>query len=212
MKAKIITLFTRLYYLSLLILIVFAIIGAGYASGKLRKIEVKEIEKIIEVPEEDPSLEELLSEAPRHGMPKIIARVLMEKEDSSRFRKNAKRCEWQSKEWLNIATKIEPNDTEQRDAYRCSYGPFQVAGWHAVKYGMVWSDLLDLRKNLEVSAAVWGNCYEESKERNKKFSKAQHVRYAFRCYNGSGLMAENYANSAMAILGGFAIEELSGEL
>lgn len=201
-----------LYFCCCCIVLAAAVTGAAYFSGALKQIEVKEIEKIIEIPEDEPTLDELLAEAPKHGMPAVIAKVLMIKEDAGRYRKNAKRCEWESKEWLRIASTIEPRDTEQRDAYRCSYGPFQVAGWHAPTYQMVWSDLLVPRNNLEVAAAVWGNCLEQSKKANQKASESTHLRNAFRCYNGSGPRAETYAAEAMEILGKIAIEKMFSDL
>jgi hypothetical protein len=169
------------------------------------KVQVEKIPVEVEAPEM--TVAQMIDEAPRLGMPKVVAAILLDQEDGGRNRKNAKRCEWDSKEWLNRATKIEPNDKEQRDAYRCSYGAFQVAGWHAPEYGLVWSDLLNPRNNLEVCAAVWGKCKEQADKKLAGRDLYAIYRDSFRCYNGSGLDAENYADRAMSKLERLAVNK-----
>ena len=204
--------FRIVYGVSVLIVVLSAATGAAYVTGNLpEKVRLEEIEKIIHVPEPEPTLNDVLQDAPSYGIPVEVARVLLEQEDAGQYRKNAIRCEWGSEEWLAIANKLEPKDKQQRDALRCSYGPFQVAGWHAPKYGMVWSDLLNIRNNAEVAAAVWGDCKEQSLKKNVGADTWTHYRTAFRCYNGSGPRAEQYADRAMAKLAKIALDQMLKE-
>ncbi|WZO97251.1 hypothetical protein EP7_004275 [Isosphaeraceae bacterium EP7] len=194
----------------------FLIVLSGAAVGGLSlygfvnpPVRVEHVQVPIEVEKRDPSMDELIEEAPRMGMEKPVAITLLKMEDGGKNRREAKRCEWDSKFWLEQANKI-TKDPEQRDAYRCSYGPFQVAAWHAPKYGKTWADLLDLRVNFEIAGVVWGNCKEAAKA--KKLSKVATYRDAFRCYNGSGPMAERYADRAMDALSDMAVTEMLDKL
>ncbi len=204
--------FNVIYVSSCIVLAAFAAAGGAYFTGYLpERVRVEEIEKIIHVPEVEPTMDEVLDDAPKHGMERVVAEVLLHNEDGGKWRKNAIRCEWQSKFWLQVATKLAPKDPAQRDAMRCSYGPFQVAGWHAPKYGMVWSDLLDTRNNLEVAAAVFGTCKQQAQNKFKGDTWGTY-RDAFRCFNGSGPDAEAYANRSMARLSQIAVARmLEGE-
>lgn len=198
-----------LYRTAIITLVGFACLGAAYIGGYLPKaVELREVVKTIAIEEPEMTREQLIAEAPSAGMPSLVAEILLEQEDAGQYRKNAKRCEWTSEDWLARARKIEPHDKEQQEAYRCSYGPFQTAGWHAPRYGMVWSDLLKPRNNLEVAAAVWGNCFEAAQKNTKNADPYTIYRTAFRCYNGSGPRAERYADKAMAQLARIATNKL----
>lgn len=201
--------FRIVYGVSVLIVILSAATGAAYVTGHLpERVRLQEVEKIIHVPEPEPTMEAVLHEVSAYGIPVEAARVLLEMEDGGRNRKNAIRCEWDSQEWLTIASKLEPKDKAQRDALRCSYGPFQVAGWHAPKYGMVWSDLLDIRNNAEVAAAVWTDCKAQSEKKHRGADTYTHYRNAYRCFNGSGPRAEAYADRAMEKLAKVALDRM----
>lgn len=187
--------------------LVFCLGGASLYGFARPPVRVEHVQVPVEVEKPEPRLEELIEEAPRMGMPKPVALTLLEMEDGGRNRREAKRCEWESKFWLEQANRI-TKDPEQRDAYRCSYGVFQVAGWHAPKYGMIWADLLDMRNNFEVAATVWGNCFAQVKKANPGADRYRTYRAAFRCYNGSGPAAERYADKAMAKLERMAVNKL----
>ena len=160
---------------------------------------IKPITKIVEVEAPTPSVDELLNEIPRqHGIPREVIEVLIEKESAGR-RSDDKRCEWQSDYWLSQAKKI-TNDPEQRDAYRCSYGVMQVAGWHAPRYGLTWADLTDVRTNVEVGTAIFAACYNQAKDQQTRGISYDALRRAYRCYNGAGPRAEAYADHAMQLL------------
>lgn len=157
--------------------------------------KLKPVTKVVEVERPKKSLAELLDEVPaRFNVPREAVEVILEKEDS-RNRREAKRCEWQSAEWKRIAQKI-TSEPEQQDAYRCSYGPMQVAGWHAPRYGLVWADLLNPEINVEIGVTIYADCFERANG-NDLYSRYWQ---AYRCYNGSGEQAERYANDAMARL------------
>lgn len=149
---------------------------------------------IIHVPRPEPTLEDLLETIPaKFGVERAAVEAVLEKEDAER-RREAKRCEWKSKDWLRRASAI-TKDPEQRDAYRCSYGPMQVAGWLAHEYGMTWVDALDLENNIELGTLRLAQGLEIAKE------KSFYDRYwfAFRRYNGSGPKARKYADEVLAI-------------
>lgn len=178
-----------------------------YEQGYVDKLmESRIVTKIIEVPEQQQlSKEDLITEFAKAGCPSIVGEVLLENEDPKRYRNNAKRCEWDSKEWLKIATKLEPKDEEQRDALRCSYGAFQVAGWWSRSFGKDWNDLLYPRVNARLACEIMKENFNKAKT-----AKTLEQRYwlAFRTYNGSGEKAEAYADKSMAYIKGKAAEQM----
>ena len=155
------------------------------------------VEKIVKVQAPEDTLDVLLDEIPpRYNIPREIIEVLIAQEDAKGQGKTAVRFE-ESPDWLARAKKI-TKDPEQIEMYRRSYGPLQVAGWHAARFQLTWVDLTNLRTNVEVACSVYRDAWD--RERTTTRDPLVALRLAFRDYNGSGPRAEKYADRAIGIL------------
>lgn len=164
-------------------------------------------ERIVKVLKPQPTLEELVERTVAKGIPREVIEVILYQEDRRGPRADSKRCEFQSSDWLKRAQAIAKrrNLTEdERDAYRCSYGPWQVAGWHAAAYKRAdgsertWADLLDVETNWEIGADVWLQKMAAAKREARDVRERYWM--AFRNYNGSGPRAEKYADEVFGAL------------
>lgn len=193
----------------------FALLGVAtftkYVSPPVR-LQTQKVEIPVEVEKPEPSQAQLEQVCLEQGAPRVIFRALLRQENSSRISKHAKHCEMQSAFWLKAATeqanrllkqgKIQRWEwEEQRDAMRCSYGPLQVAGWHAPNYDRMWSDLVsDSEINAFVGCKYWRrDCFDKAKG-----DLPQRLYQSFKCYNG----ADAYATEATAYVLNIAAKEL----
>lgn len=188
-------------FIGLLPVCVLMSVGAEKVYGMYRPIRSASAQVSPAAAEREESVADLIHELAPENEEFLL--IILSIEDAAGQGRIAKRCEFKSEFWLKKANEITKDFPEfsrevQRDAYRCSYGPLQVAGWHAPEFGKTWADLTDLRTNVIIANAV----FEEAKVRGFSASSEPYyqIRNAFRNYNGSGPTAERYADDAMEIL------------
>lgn len=155
-------------------------------------------ERIVHVPVEverpQPKLEDLIQEiAPKYGINPIVIEAMVQRESGGK--KNAIRFEPGQ---MGRAQRIS-KDPQQQRMLASSHGPLQIMGWWAPEFGIEWSDLYDLRTNVEVSCAI----LKKGEERHSTKPKLQRLRGALAAYNGS----TEYADAVMRTIGERLIEE-----
>lgn len=190
MLTKLNKLFNTILVLSLVAIVIFAVIGANYASGYL---DPAIVEKIKEIPIEiktfvDPFeescaelTEEIAGKYP--GIPKFIIDILIAKESTNR--KDA--VKFEAHHMSTYAAKI-TKDPELQRMYASSWGCMQVMGWHAPRFGMTYAQLLIPRNNVEVGVAILSDCFERHKNVKDKYERYYN---AFKCYNGADVYAKD---------------------
>lgn len=200
MITKIKTFFRKLYYTSLIVLGIFALVGASYSAGYL---DPAVIEKVKEIPVPtflDPYQEdcgELVREiGPKYlDVPHAVFDVILDKE-SYGGKKDAVKFEAHH---ISKTTKI-TKDPEMQRMYASSWGCMQVMGWHAPRFQMTYAQLLIPRNNVEVGMSILADCFERHKGIKNKYDRYYN---AFKCYNG----ADTYAKDAMSRVVSKLIEE-----
>lgn len=177
--------------MKLFAIMMVSIVGICLAGFRAEPEPIIQVEtRTVEVERKKANIRELIkSIPPRYGIPPEVMAVIWSKEDDGRGRA-AVRFEEANDEWLARAKAI-TKDPEQQQMYRRSYGPMQVAGWHAPRYGLTWVDLTDEETNIEVGCAVFAEAWQAAKKVNTNPERA--LREAFRRYNGS----QKYADDAM---------------
>jgi soluble lytic murein transglycosylase-like protein len=141
--------------------------GYFYARGP----EIRQIEKIIEVPRAKENLDELLSEVPRaYGIPEVIARGIVKQESNG----NMEAIRFEPGQ-MSRAAKFTKN-VEQQRMLASSHCALQVMGWHSASLGIKWVDLYDPRTCVEAGMKILSDCLNRGKELNKydKYFNALH--------------------------------------
>lgn len=165
----------------------------GFVRPQTRIVR-EEIQVPVEVEAPTPSLSELIDEIPpRYGIPPIVVRAIIHQESNGK--KNAIRFE-QSQ--MGRAAKI-TSDPQQQRMLASSHGPMQILGWWSKEYQIDWSDLYDLRTNVEVGCAI----LKRGLDRHKGKGKYEQLRRALAEYNGSDV----YAQQVLGRIGQELIEE-----
>jgi soluble lytic murein transglycosylase-like protein len=173
------------------ILAAFITIGFAY----YRPVEVREIEKIIEVPAQELPFNVHLEGAARaYGVHLFIAQAMVHQESGGKMA--AIRHEPGQ---MERAKKLTKASGEQLRMFASSHCALQILGWHAPTYGLTWADLYNPQTCAEVGMHILSKCLE----RHKGKPPVAQLKEGLTCYNGS----ETYARIIMARVG----EQLLGQ-
>lgn len=166
--------------------------------SNLTKVQViKEYVK----PEERP-LEELIEQVANElKIPAIALQAVVEKESAG-----GKALYRFEPEVFNRRQSIDRGSEDERRMLASSHGVGHVMGFNAKpRCNIEWSKLYDTYTGLSCGAKILRQNLDRYKEVR---DPAARLRLAFRDYNGSGDMAERYANDAMAKVGALLIQQL----
>lgn len=190
----------------------------GYVSPR-----VLEIERVKHVPVEAPPADMawVLAETTKCGIRPEVVMTLISNENNGRLHGQSRKCEMKSTFWLKAATEAATamvkrgeiqqwEFEEQRDAMRCSYGPFQIAGWWAPVFGMTWADLTDVKKSTKAFCGVWEQSREYVLRTYENLTPYEEYWSTYKKYNGDGPDAEKYADKAMEKLSEIAFAKVFG--
>jgi soluble lytic murein transglycosylase-like protein len=168
------------------ILIVSSTVSAVFIGLYLgvRGPEIREIQKIVEVPRAEEKVEDLLEEIPEsYGVSKLVVEEVIKKESNGKH--SSLRFE---PHHMSRAAKFTNNPDEQR-MYASSHGLMQVMAWHLPPMGLTWSDLYDKRINIEVGTKILKDCLLR-----QKGTQWEKYHEALVCYNGSTKYADDVMN------------------
>jgi len=152
-------------------------------------------------PEERP-LPELIDQVAKElKIPAIALQAVVDKESAG-----GKALYRFEPEVFNRRQSIDRGSEDERRMLASSHGVGHVMGFNAKpRCGVEWSKLYDTYTGLHCGATILRQNLDRYKDVK---DPAARLKLAFRDYNGSGDMAERYANDAMARVGALLIQQL----
>lgn len=118
----------------------------------------------------------------------IITHAIIEEESNGRI--DAIRFE------QHVFNRLPTRDAEQKRMLASSHGLMQVMGYHAAQscHLQTWAELYDRAKNIKCGLKILSNNLKAA----KGGTPAERLRNSLKAYNGSGPIAEEYAERIMA--------------
>lgn len=152
------------------------------------------IEYVEVSPGEKPISQIIRDVAHEHGVSPLLVEAIIRHE--SRYDAEALRFEAHHEKHAAKHAKT----PEQRRMYASSVGLMQVMAWHAPRYGLTWSDLLNPETNIRVGTDILAQC-------QKKFGSGNvsKLKQVLGCYNGD---PNKYPPKVFEALGEIVAERL----